>query len=185
MMLMLRFFLAGVCGLLANALAAAEVYRVPAVFFFQLVQATSPPPTRSADGSVTAWNQRPEETAEHFADVPRVVLRSAVPRPFPERITAVFAVKPEDEALHPVAVAMTHEGEGSYSAMAAAPEQKAALIDFAVRHREDFGRGHVVLERVDGAPDWSRAVAAEEEGATIRLEVPGALPFPYPVQVQD
>ena len=97
----------------------------------------------------------------------------------------VFAVKPEDEALHSVAVAMTHEGEGSYSAMAAAPEQKAALVDFAVRHREDFGRGHVVLERVDGAPDWSRAVAAKEEGATIRLEVPGALPFPYPVQVRD
>ena len=184
MMLMLRFFLAGVCGLLANALAAAEVYRVPAAFYVQLMQATSPPPTRNADGNFEL-KQLPEETAKHFADVPRVVLRSAVPRPFPERITVVFAVKPEDEALHSVAVAMTHEGEGSYSAMAAAPEQKAALIGFAARHWKAFGRGHVVLERVDGAPDWSRAVAAEEEGATIRLEVPGALPFPYPVQVQD
>ena len=182
---MLQFFLAGVCGLLAGALAAAEVYRVPAAFYIQLVQATSPPPTRSADGSVTTWNQRPEETAEHFAVVPRVVLRSEVPRSFPERITVVFAVKPEDEAIHSVAVAMTHEGEGSYSAMAAAPEQKAALVNFAVRHRMAFFRGHVVLERVDGAPDWSRAVAAEEEGATIRLEVPGALPVPYPIQAPD
>ena len=184
MMLMLRFFLAGVCGLLANALAAAEVYRVPAAFYVQLMQATSPPPTRNADGNFEL-KQLPEETAKHFADAPRVVLRSAVPRPFPERITVVFAVKPEDEALHSVAVAMTHEGEGSYSAMAAAPEQKAALVNFAVRHRMAFFRGHVVLERVDGAPDWSRAVAAEEEGATIRLEVPGALPVPYPIQAPD
>ena len=177
-----RFVLAGVLAL-AGTLAAAEAYRVPAAFLFQVVQATSEP-THTADGNVM-WPQTPEETAQQMVEVARVVLRSDAQRPFPERITVVLAVKPADDVLHSTAITMTHEGEGSYSAAAAHAEEKAALVVWTVRHWMAFAKGHVVLERVDGAPDWSQAVAAEEDGTTIQLEVPGALPVPYPIQVPD
>ncbi len=180
---MKRLILAGACVLIANALAAAEVYRVPGAFFVQLVQ-TTVQPTRNADGNTT-WGQGPEDAVKHIADVPRVVFRSETQRPFPDRITVVFAVKLEDEALHSTAISMIHEGEGSYTAKAAKPEEKAALIAWAARHWKPLAKGQVVLERVDGAPEWSRAVAAEEDGTTIRLEVPGALPVPYPIEVPD
>ena len=172
---------------LACTLAAAELYRVPAAFFVQVAQATSEP-TRTADGSVM-WPQKPEETAKQIAEVARVVLRSEAQRPFPERITVVLAVKPADDVLHSTAITMTHEGEGSYSAVAAHAEEhaeeKAALAVWTARHWQAFAKGQVVLERVDGAPDWSQAVEAEEDGTTIQLEVPGALPVPFPIQVTD
>ena len=175
-----RILLVGVCAFLPSV-AVAELYRIPATFYVQLVQVTSQP-TRDVEGEV-AWNQGPEDTMSHFADVPRVVLRSEVQRPFPERITVVLAVMPEDKILHSAAVAMTHEGDGSYSAKAATPEEKATLITWAAKHWQDFVKEHVVLERVDGAPDWSQA-ATTESGTSIRIEIPGALPVPpYPIKL--